>query len=269
MSVLRTDAGVIQRTSAPILSTKARERFLQFLSPIGLLAVWQIMVMSGIWDARFVPAPSSIFVRFYEMILNGQLWHHVSITLYRVSLGFTLGVVPAIVFGLLIAMFRPIRLFFEPLVAAVYPIPKVALMPVFLLAFGFGDSSKIAMVAFSAFFPVIINTASGASNIDKIYIDVARNCQASSWTMFSRVIFFGALPMIMTGVRIAVATSFIVLVAAEFVASDSGIGNLIWTSWEVLQVDRMFVGIVTIGIIGLVTSALLREVERLVLPWKP
>lgn len=264
-----TEAAVMPRKSTPFLSRKARERLLQFVSPIGLLVIWQIMVMAGVWDARFIPMPTSIFARFYEMILSGELWYHVSVTLYRVSIGFVLGIVPAIVFGLLIAMFKPVRLFFEPLVAAIYPIPKVALMPVFLLVFGFGDSSKIAMVAFSAFFPVMINTAGGASNIDKIYIDVARNCQASLWMMFSRVVFFGALPMIMTGVRIAVATSLIVLVAAEFVASDSGIGNLIWTSWEILQVDRMFVGIVTIGLIGLITSALLREVERLILPWKP
>ena len=137
-----------------------------------------------------------------------------------------------------------------------------------MVAFGFGDASKIAVVALAVFFPVIVNTYAGAANIDKIYWDVAKNYGASRFVMFTRVVFFGALPMIFAGLRIALAVSFIVLVAAEFVASKNGIGYLIWNSWELLQVDTMFVGIVTIGILGLITSALFQEIERKVIPWK-
>ena len=118
------------------------------------------------------------------------------------------------------------------------------------------------------FFPVIVNTYAGAANIERIYWDVAKNYGASQYVMFTRVVFFGALPMIFTGLRIALAVSFIILVAAEFVASKVGIGYLIWNSWELLQVDMMFVGIVVIGIIGLITSALFQELERNVIPWK-
>ena len=142
------------------------------------------------------------------------------------------------------AMFRPVRIFFDPLIAALFPIPKVALMPLLLLAFGFGDASKIALVAIGVFFPVIVNTYAGAANIEKIYWDVSRNYGASLWVMFSRIVFFGALPMIFAGLRIAVAVAFIVLVAAEFVSTKVGIGYMIWNSWELLQVDSMFVGIV-------------------------
>jgi ABC-type nitrate/sulfonate/bicarbonate transport system permease component len=115
---------------------------------------------------------------------------------------------------------------------------------------------------------VIVNTYVGAANIDKIYWDVARNYGASQTVMFTRIVFFGALPMIFAGLRIALAVSFIVLVAAEFVATKAGIGYLIWNSWELLQVDVMFVGIVTIGILGLISSALFQEIERKVIPWK-
>jgi ABC-type nitrate/sulfonate/bicarbonate transport system permease component len=118
------------------------------------------------------------------------------------------------------------------------------------------------------FFPVCVNTYVGAANIDKIYWDVARNYGASQTVMFTRIVFFGALPTIFAGIRIALAVSFIVLVAAEFVATKAGIGYLIWNSWELLQVDIMFCGIVTIGILGLITSALLQEIERKVIPWK-
>jgi NitT/TauT family transport system permease protein len=250
------------------LSAKSRERLLYLISPIGLLLIWQLLLMAGIGDRRFIPTPTDIAVKFWEYIVNGELAVHVGVTLYRVFAGFFVGVIPAIVMGLLMAMFKPVRIFFDPLIASLFPIPKVALMPLLLLAFGFGDSSKIALVAIAVFFPVIVNTYVGAANIDKIYWDVAKNYGASRTVLFTRVIFFGALPTIFAGLRIAMAVSFIVLVAAEFVASKNGIGYLIWNSWELLQVDIMFVGIVAVGILGLITSVLMQEIERKAIPWK-
>jgi ABC-type nitrate/sulfonate/bicarbonate transport system permease component len=123
-------------------------------------------------------------------------------------------------------------------------------------------------VAIGAFFPVIVNTYAGAANIEKIYIDVARNYGASPWVMFSRVVYYGALPLIFAGLKVALAISFIIGTAAEFIAAKSGIGYLIWSSWELLQVDAMFVGIVTIGLLGVVTSTLFVELERKIIPWK-
>ena len=225
------------------LSGKARERLLYLISPIGLLIVWQILLELGIGDRRFIPAPTDIAVRFVKLVASGELAMHVGVTLYRVLVGFVVGVVPAVAMGLLMAMFKPVRIFFDPLIASLFPIPKIALMPLLLLAFGFGDASKIALVAIAVFFPVIVNTYVGAANIDKIYWDVAKNYGASQMVMF-------------------------VLVASEFVATKSGIGYLIWNSWELLQVDIMFVGIVTIGILGLITSVLFQEVERWAIPWK-
>jgi ABC-type nitrate/sulfonate/bicarbonate transport system permease component len=224
--------------------------------------------MAGFGDRRFIPAPTDIAVRFWQLCVNGELFVHTGVTLYRVFAGFLIGAIPAIAVGLFMAMFRPVRIFFDPLIAALFPIPKVALMPLLLLAFGFGDASKIALVATAVFFPVIVNTYAGAANIDRIYWDVAKNYGASSYVMFTRIVFFGALPLIFAGLKIALAVSFVVLVAAEFVASKSGLGYLIWNSWELLQVDYMFVGIVVIGILGLITSVLFQELENKVIPWK-
>ncbi len=250
------------------MSGKWRERSLYLISPIGLLLVWQLLVMAGFGDRRFIPTPSDIAVRFWALTVNGELAVNTLATLWRVVAGSVIGIVPAIAIGLLMAMSRAVRIFFDPLIAALFPVPKVALMPLLLLAFGFGDASKIAVVAIGVFFPVIVNTYAGAANIEKIYWDVAQNFGASSWVMFTRVVFFGALPMIFAGLRIAVAVAFIVLVAAEFVSTKVGIGYMIWNSWELLQVDSMFVGIVVIGLLGLITSALLQEIERKVIPWK-
>jgi NitT/TauT family transport system permease protein len=249
-------------------ASKLRERLLYLASPIGLLVVWEILLWLGLGDRRFVPAPSDIAVRFWELALNGELAVHTTVTLWRVFAGFVIGAVPAIAIGLLMAMFRPARIFFDPLIAALMPIPKVALMPLLLLAFGFGDASKIALVATAVFFPVIVNTYAGAAHIDRIYWDVAKNYGASTWVMFTRVVFFGALPLIFAGLKIALAVSFVVLVAAEFVASKTGIGYLIWNSWELLQVDYMFVGIVVIGFLGLISAVVFQEIERKLIPWK-
>jgi ABC-type nitrate/sulfonate/bicarbonate transport system permease component len=250
------------------LSGKARERLLYLISPIALIVVWQALLMLGIGDRRFVPAPTDIARRFVTLTASGELEWNVAVTLYRVFVGYFIGAVPAVAVGLLMAMFKPVRIFFDPLIAALFPIPKIALMPLLLLAFGFGDASKIALVAIAVFFPVVVNTYVGAANIEKIYWDVAKNYGASQVVMFRRIVFFGALPTIFAGLRIALAVSFIVLVASEFVATKSGIGYLIWNSWELLQVDVMFVGIVTIGVLGLITSVLFQELERWAVPWK-
>jgi ABC-type nitrate/sulfonate/bicarbonate transport system permease component len=251
-----------------MLPAKWRERALYLISPIALLLVWEILIDLGIGDRRFIPAPSDIADRFWRLSVSGELAWHVAVTLYRVFAGFLVGSIPGIAVGLLMAMFRPVRIFADPLIAALFPIPKIALMPLLLLAFGFGDASKIALVAIAVFFPVTVNTYTGAANIEKIYWDVARNFGASQTVLFTRIVFFGALPTIFAGLRIALAVSFIVLVASEFVASKVGIGYLIWNSWELLQVDTMFVGIVTVGVLGLITSVLFQEVERIVIPWK-
>jgi ABC-type nitrate/sulfonate/bicarbonate transport system permease component len=250
------------------MSTKLQERLLYLISPIGLLLVWELLIRAGFGDRRFIPPPSDIAVRFWQLTLNGELAMHTAATLWRVLAGFVIGAVPAVAIGLLMAMFRPVRIFFDPLVAALMPIPKVALMPLLLLAFGFGDASKIALVATAVFFPVVVNTYAGAANIERIYWDVAKNYGASTYVMFTRVVFFGALPLIFAGLRIALAVSFVVLVAAEFVASKTGLGYLIWNSWELLQVDYMFVGIIVIGILGLITAVLFQEIERKLIPWK-
>src|SRR6202035_2475120 len=250
------------------MSPKTQERLLYLISPIGLIALWQLLLMAGIGDRRFVPAPSDIAWRYWQMVVSGELEKNTLVTLWRVLAGFVLGSVPAVAVGLVMALFRPVRIFFDPLIATLFPIPKIALMPLLLLAFGFGDASKIALVVTAVFFPVVVNTYVGAANIERIYWDVAKNYGASQSVIFRRIVFFGALPMIFAGLRIALAVSFIVLVAAEFVATKTGIGYLIWNSWELLQVDVMFVGIVTIGILGLISSALFQEIERKVIPWK-
>ncbi len=176
-----------------------QERLLYLLSPIGLLVLWQLAIMVGLGDRRFVPAPTDIVERFWLLCVSGELPWDTVVTLWRIVAGFLLGAIPGVALGLAMAMWRGVRIIVDPLIAALFPIPKLALMPLILLAFGFGETSKIVVVAIGAFFPVIVNAYAGAANIDKIYIDVAHNYGASPRIMFTRVVFFGALPLIFAG----------------------------------------------------------------------
>src|SRR5579863_7829599 len=162
-------------------------RLLYLLSPIGLLVLWEIAIRLGLGDRRFVPAPTDIAERFWLLCISGELPWDTAVTLWRILAGFLVGAIPGVALGLSMAMWRGVRIVVDPLVAALFPIPKLALMPLILLAFGFGETSKVVVVATAAFFPVILNAYAGAANIEKIYIDVARNYGASPRIMFTRV----------------------------------------------------------------------------------
>jgi ABC-type nitrate/sulfonate/bicarbonate transport system permease component len=250
------------------LSKAAKERIVAIISPIGALCVWQILSDFAVIDARYVPSPMRILLTARDLIASGELWTHILATLYRLAIGFVLGAVPGIFIGMMMGLNRWVRAVIDPLVAAMYPIPKIAILPLLMLAFGIGDGSKIAVVAIAVMFLTLINTMVGVLTLDRVYFDVARNYGTPWHKLFRRVILPGALPTIFAGLRISLGVSLIVLVSAEFVASRAGIGYLIWSSWETLLVDRMFVGIIVITVLGVVTTALLREGERYLIPWR-
>ena len=248
---------------------KGREQVLSILSPLLLLAVWELSVRADLVDRRFIPAPSIIVIALWEMLLSGELARHLGASLGRIIAGFTIGVVPAVLLGLWMGLSRPVRAIVDPLIAAVYPIPKIAILPLLMVFFGIGEASKIAVVAISAFFPILINTYTGVATVDRIYLDVAQSFGASRALIFRRVVFPGALPVIFAGVRLALGVCLIVIVSAEFVAARSGIGFLIWSSWEILLIDKMFVGLLVIAAIGTLMNILLKEIQRRAIPWQP
>ncbi len=247
---------------------KGRERLLSILSPLLLIAAWELTVRLGLVDGRFIAAPSLILVALWNMSVSGELARDVGVSLWRIAAGFAIGVVPAVLLGLWMGLSRSVRAVFDPLIAAVYPIPKIAILPLLMVFFGIGESSKIAVVAISAFFPVVINTYTGVANVDRVYLDVAQSFGASRALVFRRVVFPGALPVIFAGIRLALGVCLIVIVSAEFVAARSGIGFLIWSSWEMLLIDKMFVGLLVIAVIGTLLTIGLREIQRRAIPWR-
>lgn len=250
------------------ISIAAQERIIGIASPIVLLLVWQLLGTFGVIDERFVPTPASIARTMYEMMVNGTLWVHLKASFIRIGSGFVIGSIVGIALGVLMGLSRWLRAALDPIVAAIYPIPKISLLPLVMVFFGLGEASKIFIIAFAVVFIVLINTMSGVMSISSIYFDVAKNYRASKLKLFTRIIVPGALPSIFVGLRLAIGVALILIVAAEFVAARAGIGYLIWTSFEVMRIEEMFVGIILITAIGLLTAAILKEIERRVLPWR-
>lgn len=254
--------------AAPRFGRKHAERCISIVSPLVLLAIWEFGASVGWIDTRFFPAPSAIFAEAGRMIASGELWLHVSISLQRIAIGYCIGAVPGVVVGLAMGLFGPIRAAIQPLVDATFPIPKIAVLPLFIMVFGLGEASKYAIIATAVIYLVLINTVAGVRNIDKIYLDVGKNFRASKWMMFVDVALPGSLPLIVAGLKLGMGVALLVIVSAEFVGARSGIGYLIWTSWQVFQVEKMYVGLLVSALIGFGSAILLNYLERLLIPWK-
>ena len=250
------------------LSPATRDRLIGLLSPALLLLAWEGFARLGWIDQRFFPAPSTIATTFLRLSRSGELWANLSASLERLFWGCLLGGIPALLLGLAMGLYRPVRALIEPLVAATYPIPKSAILPLILLIFGLGEASKIAMVALGVFYPMIINTTAGVLEIDKIYLDVGKNFGAGRWQTFRTIALPGAAPLIMAGMKLGAGLGLILIAIAEMIGAQSGIGYMIWNAWQLMSVDAMFVGLIVIAVLGFAFNWALDELERWLLPWK-
>jgi ABC-type nitrate/sulfonate/bicarbonate transport system permease component len=243
-------------------------QLLSIASPLALLLLWDVCVRLGFVDARFFPAPSTVAQTLWAMAKSGELWLNTEASLIRLFWGFLVGGIPALGLGIAMGLSPLLRALVEPLIAATYPIPKSAIMPLILLIFGLGEASKIAMVAIGVFFPVAMNAVTGVLEINKIYLDVGRNYQASRWQVFRTIALPGALPFIMTGIKLGVGLGLILIAISEMLGAKSGLGYLIWNAWQILDVNVMYVGLFMIALLGFLFTHFLNALERWVVPWK-
>ncbi|SDN40336.1 NitT/TauT family transport system permease protein [Tenuibacillus multivorans] len=244
------------------------KQVLTISSPIFMLLIWEVLSQTAIIDPRFFPPPTKIIETLVGMGTSGELFEHVQVSLIRILAGFLLGVIPAITLGLLMGMYSAIRHFFSPLIMALMPIPTLALLPLILIIFGIGEFSKIVTIAASVFFPVVINTAAGVTNIDKIYADVAKNYGANPTDFFLKIALPGAMPVMMEGIQMGQAIALLTIVAAEMIGANSGIGYVIWMNYKAFLIPEMFVGLILISFFGYLFSLLLRGLQSKLIPWK-
>ncbi|MES9536377.1 ABC transporter permease subunit [Actinomadura sp. NPDC000600] len=268
--IIVREPGAAERSPA---GAAARRRTLELGLAIGvpvvLIALWQVASDQGWIDARLYPAPTTIVANGWDLAVDGKLWPDVWVTTRRVVLGFLIGTGIGALLGLVMGTSRTVRAALEPLLDALYVVPKLALLPIFLNMFGIGEGPQLALVAATVFFFVWISTMSAFLAVPEGYREAGAVFGAGRWQMFRHVLLPGALPQIMVGARIAAGVSVLVIVASEFVAATDGLGYLIFNSRALFQNDVMYVGIVCVAVLGVVFSEIIRFLGRRLTPWAP
>ena len=236
--------------------------------PFVVLAIWEALSRSEAINPLFFPAPTNLLPTARDLIESGQLWHDTRVSMGRVLAGFAIAAVPGVLLGVLMALWWPLRALLTPIAASFFAVPKIAILPLVIIIFGIGETSKIAMVAVSVLFLVVLATMSAVLEVERAYFDVARNAGANWWQQLRTVALPGALPGIFSGLRLALGFSLLVIVGTEMLAASDGIGYLIWNSYQTFAIEKMYVGLVVTALLGWALNLLMDEVERVVIPWR-
>lgn len=277
VNATKPDEGVLVRRPGPQelhpARTHRRRRALEIALavavPLLLVLLWQLAAAQSWIDARVYPAPSTILADGWARAGAGELWPDVWATLKRVLGGYAIGTVAGYALGLLMGSLSLVRAALEPLLDALYVVPKLALLPVFLNMFGLGEGPQIALVAATVFFFVWISTMAAVLAVPAGHRDAGQVFGASTWQMFRHVLLPASLPAVLVGARIAAGVAVLVIVASEQIAAADGLGHLIFDSRALFQNDVMFVGIVCVAVLGVVFSEVVRIAGRLLTPWAP
>ena len=250
-----------------------RRRRLQALTNIGirLASLIVVLVLWEIFGARIdqtlFTTPSKIAVAAVGMIASGELWNYLAPSLFVLLIGLSMAVVVGVLIGVMLARYWILDLALGVYITFLYSIPSVALVPLIVLWAGFETSAKVIVLFMFAFFPMTINTYQGVKNVDPKLLEVGRSFRCSERQLWINIILPGALPFIITGLRLAIGRGLIGMVLADLYTAISGIGYLIVRTASTYEVDKMFVPIVTLGLLGVGLTAAVRFLETSVAPW--
>jgi NitT/TauT family transport system permease protein len=236
--------------------------------PVGLLAAWELAARLALLSPRYFPAPTTIGATLGRLLAGGEFWGDALTTLARLGAAFVLAALAAVPLGLGMGLWRPLRRLVEPPVLLLYPLPKIALLPLFLILLGVGEGAFVLTGAVTAFFQILISTAGGTASIDPLLVEAGRNYGARGPVLFQKVIFPAALPAILTGLRLGLGLGLITVIAVEFVTAKSGLGHLVFRYWQMLLTAEMFAAMGLVGLIGLGATRGLRRVQQRALAWQ-
>jgi ABC-type nitrate/sulfonate/bicarbonate transport system permease component len=218
--------------------------------------------------ALFLPSPVAVAAEALDMLRSGELATHVLASLGRLVLGFAVGGAIGVAVGVAVGAFAIASAVGTPLIAATFPIPKIALLPLLILWLGISEASKVAVIALGVFFPMAINTAVGVGQADALLIRAAVSFGAGRWSVIRKVVVPGALPMVFAGLKLGAGTALLLLVAAEMIGAEQGIGFLVTQAGNLMQTTKLMVGIVVLSVLGLLSHWALAGLERLSIPWR-
>lgn len=239
-----------------------------FVGIAGLIVLWELIARMGFVSPLFLPAPSVIVTTGWEMLVNGEIMSNLTASLYRIIIGYAIGSVLGILIGLILGFFKVADAVGTPIVYSIYPIPKIALLPLFILWLGIGELSKVTIIALGVFFPVVINTFSGVKNVDPLLIKAAVTFGSNRFNVIRKVILPGALPMIFAGLKLAAGTSLLLLVSAEMIAAQEGLGSMVLHYGNLMITSKLMVGVAILSILGLSFNKFLKWLETKLIPWK-
>jgi ABC-type nitrate/sulfonate/bicarbonate transport system permease component len=259
-----TDTGLKQETTR---SWPRPEPWISVLIVFAFLAIWEWLARSGHISALFFPPPTKILRSFFELLLNGKLLVHLKASLIRLTLGFVLGGLPGLALGLFMGWSPRTRSIVDPIIAALHPIPKIAIFPLILVVFGIGEASKVVAIAVAAFFPMLINSMAGVRQISPVYFEVTRNYGASLWKTFTRVVIPGSLPMVLTGARLAFNIALVIAIAVELLAAKEGLGVMIWFSWQTLRIEDLYASLIATALLGISANFIIQRISVHMAPW--
>lgn len=239
----------------------------RILVGVVLVLLWEYA--SGRWiDKLFVSAPSAVGLRLWRWLATGQLWTHLSITLYATAIGFAIGATAGFALGILFGRYRIVADIFDPYITAIYSIPKIALAPLFIIWFGIGIESKIAVSASIVFFVVFLNTFAGTRDVNPLHLHAARIMGGSEAQILRHVVIPSAAAWVITGLKVSVPYALVGTVIGEFMSANRGIGFVIAQATGLFDTTSVFAGLVTLGVVGAAINVALKHAEAWLLRWK-
>lgn len=236
--------------------------------PVALVLLWQVASSREWINSLFYPAPWDVMQRTWDQASGGKLPHDARVTTGRLLAGFALGAAPGLAVGLAAGVSRTIRQLLYPLATALYVVPRIAMLPLVLVAFGLNDEARVFMVAFSVFFIIFFSALSGVEQVDRIFVDAARAFGAGKVRLAATVLLPASAPAVFAGLRVAMGFALIVIVGTEFLAANDGLGARIWLSYQIFDFPSMYAGIIAVTALGVLLAWALLAVEWLAVPWR-
>jgi len=266
---LRSEPALRPRTELRVALGHGARGILPWLLPLAILLAWELASRLNWLSTRVLPEPVAVLTAFWKLALSGELWAHVLVSAWRAGVGLAIGGGLGLAFGLLTGSFRSAETVFDSTFQMVRNIPALALIPLVILWFGIDESAKLFLVAVGVFFPIYLNTFHGIRSVDPGLIEMARSYGLSGWALYRHVILPGALPSILVGLRFSLGLMWVLLIVAETISAQAGIGYLTMNAREFLQTDVVEVGILLYALLGKLADVLAKGLERWWLRWHP
>lgn len=233
-----------------------------------LLVLAEVGTRTGFVSNLTLPRPSAVLETFVQLWNTGLLWKHLLPSLQRLLIGGGMGIVIGVSLGVMIGLFSYVRAGLVPLIAALFPIPKIALLPLFVIWFGIDEMSKYALIAFGTFTPTVVATYGAVDNVDRSLIRMGQSFGLGWWSIVRKIVMPGAFPGILSGLRVSISIAIILLVAAEMLGAQYGVGSYILEAGSLYDLEKLFAGVAMLSAMGLIVSFIIGRIEHRFLGWR-